>query len=62
MNIDFIDGELSITDENGVMFLIQPEWPDGTPWASEAEARAWAELVIAWMADPEASEPPGGPA
>jgi hypothetical protein len=26
--------------------IFQPDWPDGTPWASKEEASAWAELKI----------------
>lgn len=26
--------------------IIQPHQPDGTPWADEAEARAWAEALL----------------
>lgn len=31
-------------------FLLQPEHPDGTPWASEAEAQQWIEsLLNGWI-------------
>jgi hypothetical protein len=32
---------ISIFDENDVEVLYQPTWPDGTAWASVAEAEAW---------------------
>ena len=60
MNINYTNGVLTINDGN-VTFVEQPCWPDGTPWTNETEARAWAEILIAWMDDPEQPEPPGGP-
>lgn len=30
----------------GEPFLFQPEWPNGTPWASKAEAETWAKAFI----------------
>lgn len=31
-------------------FLLQPERPDGTPWANEAEAQQWIEsLLNGWI-------------
>jgi hypothetical protein len=32
--------------ENEAPFIYQPHWPDGTPWASKAEATAWAEAKV----------------
>lgn len=37
--------------ENG---LVQPHWPDGTPWADTAEATAWAVAKVAEYEDPTA--------
>lgn len=30
-------------------FALQPNWPDGTPWANREEAEAWAQLLIESM-------------
>ena len=34
-------------------FLIQPDFPDFTPWESESQATDWAEVFIAGLIDPE---------
>jgi len=60
MNINYTDGILTI-DDGTVTFVEQPCWPDGTPWGQEAEARAWADFLLAWMDDPTQPEPPTGP-
>jgi hypothetical protein len=31
---------------HGEPFLLQPDWPDGTPWASMEEVTSWAETKI----------------
>lgn len=41
--------------------ILQPNWPNGTPWSSSAEASTWAELCIASMQDPNAPYAPAGP-
>lgn len=41
--------------------IIQPNWPNGTAWASAAEADYWAELCISAMTDPSAPYAPAGP-
>lgn len=41
--------------------IIQPNWPNGTPWASASEAESWAALCVAAMEDPEAPYAPAGP-
>lgn len=40
-------------------FALQPDWPDGTPWASAEEATAWAELYIESLEDPTSEFVPG---
>jgi hypothetical protein len=30
-----------------VPFILQPHWPDGTPWATKQEAENWATATIA---------------
>jgi hypothetical protein len=42
--------------------LVQPHWPDGTPWANETEAFAWAAVFIAAIEDAEAPLAGDGPA
>lgn len=46
-------------NENNEPFFLQPDWPNGTPWASKAEASAWAELLIESIANPESEFVPG---
>ena len=41
--------------------IIQPNWPNGTAWASKAEAETWAQLCISAMDDPAAPYAPAGP-
>lgn len=48
-------------DELGRPFLLQPEWPDGTPWANKEEATAWAEAFVKMMEDPKNGRPGDGP-
>lgn len=33
-------------DNNEIPFIRQPQWPNGTEWASAAEAGAWAEEYV----------------
>lgn len=46
-------------NELNAPFLLQPDWPNGTPWANKEEVTAWAELVIASMENPESELLPG---
>lgn len=46
-------------NENDAPFFFQPDWPDATPWASKAEAKAWAELFIESLEDSESEFVPG---
>ena len=55
-NVTFVDGTLFI-DDGETTFLEQPCWPDGTPWADEADARAWADQLIYDMDNPPPPEP-----
>ena len=41
--------------------LFQPDWPNGTPWASREEAQAWADLYVASLEDDDAPYAPHGP-
>lgn len=40
-------------------FIKQPHWPNGTEWATKAEAEAWAQAFIANAADPYGAPRPG---
>lgn len=39
----------------------QPSWPDGTKWASKAEAEAWAKAWLAHRDDETKPMPGNGP-
>lgn len=39
--------------------IVQPHWPDGTPWASDEDAKAWAEAYIESAENPESEFLPG---
>jgi len=39
-------------NENDAPFMLQPDWPDLTAWASKAQAKNWAEVFIASLVDP----------
>lgn len=41
--------------------IIQPNWPNGTPWGSTEEAENWAQLCVLAMTDPSAPYAPSGP-
>lgn len=56
-----IDDKLAITfDVNGAA-VVQPTWPDGTPFASKAEAESWADVFVGWLADDSAPQPGNTP-
>jgi hypothetical protein len=40
-------------NEGDAPFMFQPDWPDVTPWADEAQATDWAEVFIASLENPE---------
>lgn len=42
-------------------YLRQPNWPNGTAWASAAEAEEWAQLFIASIEDEAAPFAPTAP-
>ena len=49
-------------NELGAPFMLQPEWPDGTPWADRAEAELWAQQFVAMMENPKNGNPGPSPA
>jgi hypothetical protein len=51
-------------DGSEVPFMFQPDWPDGTPWASKKEAEDWAKAKIAELtieSAPMAGDTPSQP-
>lgn len=44
---------VSLAGDDGVPFRVQPTWPNGEPWADEAEALEWAQAVIEQIENPE---------
>lgn len=49
--------------EGEAPFMLQPEFPDTTPWKDKAQAKEWAELFIGAMDNPESEFVAGdGPA
>lgn len=48
-------------DEDAPGRIVQPTWPDGTPWASKSEAEDWAEAYIAAVQDEAAPRPGNSP-
>lgn len=49
-------------DTQEAPFIRQPQWPNGTAWASAEEARSWAEMFVEAMETdaPFAPSEPGG--
>lgn len=46
-------------NENDAPFLLQPDWPDNTPWANKTEAESWALAFIESLENPESEFVPG---
>lgn len=40
-------------NEFNAPFILQPNWPDSTAWASKSEAESWAKAFIAALENPE---------
>jgi hypothetical protein len=40
-------------NEGDAPFMLQPDFPDTTPWADAAQATDWAEVFIASLENPE---------
>jgi hypothetical protein len=59
---EFVDGVLLGFDgANEMPFLSQPTWPDGTAWASEAEALAFFDVLVTSFSDESAPIVGDGP-
>lgn len=41
--------------------LLQPTWPDGTPWANQAEAESWGQQALLANDDDTADLPGNSP-
>ena len=39
-------------NDSSAPFMLQPDWPDVTPWSDAAQATDWAEVFIASLVDP----------
>ena len=60
---EVVDGVLLGFDGvNDAPFLSQPSWPDGTAWASEAEALEWFDVLVTSLTDEDAMLPGNNPA
>lgn len=46
-------------NELNAPFFLQPDYPDGSPWANKLDATAWAELFIESLVNPESEFLPG---
>lgn len=46
-------------NEDNAPFFFQPDWPNGKPWASKAEAENWAQLFIESLENPASEFVPG---
>lgn len=51
--------DLENPNEKNAPFFLQPNWPNGTAWKDKAEAKAWVELFIDSMENPESEYLPG---
>lgn len=60
ITFSFTNGVLEMYRDD-VQFISQPSWPNGTEWASEDEATAWANAFIAAGEDAAAPYPANGP-
>ena len=60
-NVDSNNVVKIYSDTQSEPVIVQPNWPNGTPWASVTEAETWAELCLAAMNDPNAPYAPAGP-
>lgn len=39
-------------DDGSAPFLLQPYWPDGTPWENKAQVIEWASIYIESITNP----------
>lgn len=46
---------------NNTPVIYQPNWPNGTPWGSYADANSWAQLCISSITNQSAPYAPAGP-
>lgn len=61
-SVDNSDFSVKIySDDRSEPIIYQPDWPNGTPWASAEEAESWAQLCIQAIIDENAPYAPAGP-
>jgi hypothetical protein len=48
------NNEVTVFLEGSEGGIVQPNYPDGTPWGSKAAAEAWAKAKVAELTDPTA--------
>lgn len=53
------DNTLKIYRGNTWPLILQPTWPNGTPWSNRQEVEAWADLYIEHIENPESEYIPG---
>ena len=51
--------DLEVSSINDAPNFLQPDWPDGTPWANKEEASSWAEIFIESLKNPYSEFIPG---
>lgn len=56
-----IDDKLVITFDINEAPVVQPTWPDGTPFKDKAEAEKWAKTFIGYLKDETAPQPGNSP-
>ena len=59
-----IDADNCVTitlDADSNSYLVQPNYPDGTPFATKADAENWAKAWIAHFQNPAKPDAPNGP-
>lgn len=48
-----------VPNEYDAPFIIQPDWPNTTPWGSRADAENWAEVFIEHLENESSEFVPG---
>lgn len=56
-----IDDKLTITFDVNDAPVVQPTWPDGTPFKDKAEAEKWAKTFVGYLKDETAPQPGNSP-
>lgn len=56
-----IDDKLTITFDINDAPVVQPTWPDGTPFKNKDEAEKWAKTFVGYLKDETAPQPGNSP-